>query len=348
MTMQYSRLGRTGIQVSRICLGTMTWGEQNSEREAHAQLDAALAAGINFIDTAEMYPVPPKAGTYGRTEQYIGSWLKARGNRTHVTIATKVMSRSDDIDYVRGGNTRLTRAHIEAALDASLKRLQTDHIDLYQLHWPDRRTNYFGRLGYAHDAEDAPVPVEESLAALADLVKAGKVRHVGVSNETPWGVAQFLRLAGERGWPRIVSIQNPYNLLNRSFEIGLAEFAHREDAGLLAYSPLGFGVLTGKYLDGTRPAGARLTLFNRFRRYTGEAAQQATRAYVELARRHGLDPAQMALAYVNTRPFLTSTIIGATTLEQLREDIASIDLTLPGEILAGIEAIHAAHPNPCP
>jgi aryl-alcohol dehydrogenase-like predicted oxidoreductase len=352
MAMHYSRLGRTDVKVSRICLGTMTWGEQNSEREAHAQLDLALAAGINFIDTAEMYPVPPKAETYGRTEQYIGSWLKARGHRDRVILATKVMGRSDDLTYVRGGNTRLTRANIGAALDASLKRLQTDYIDLYQLHWPDRRTNTFGKLGYKHDSDDEPVPIEESLAALADLVKAGKVRHIGVSNETPWGVAQFLRLAGTRGqsdcWPRIVSIQNPYNLLNRSFEVGLAEFAHREDVGLLAYSPLGFGVLTGKYLDGARPDAARLTLFTRFRRYTGEPGQQATRAYVELARRHGLTPAQMALAYVNTRPFLTSTIIGATTLEQLRDDIASIDLTLSDEVLAGIEAIHAANSNPCP
>jgi len=348
MVMQYSRLGRTDLQVSRICLGTMTFGEQNSEREAHAQLDAALAAGINFIDTAEMYPVPPKAETYGRTEQYIGHWLQARGGRDRIILATKAMSRSDDLDYVRGGNTRLTRAHIEAALDASLRRLRTDYVDLYQLHWPDRRTNTFGKLGYKHDANDIPVPIEESLAALADLVRAGKVRHIGVSNETPWGVAQFLRLAQERGWPRIVSIQNPYSLLNRSFEIGLAEFAHREDVGLLAYSPLGFGVLTGKYLDGAAPAAARLTLFNRFRRYTGEAAQRATRAYVELARRHGLDPAQMALAYVNTRPFLTSTIIGATTLEQLRDDIASIDLVLSDELLTALEAIHVMQPNPCP
>ncbi|MCC6206996.1 MAG: NADP(H)-dependent aldo-keto reductase [Gammaproteobacteria bacterium] len=346
--MRYSPLGRTGLEVSRICLGTMTWGEQNSESEAHAQLDAALAAGVNFIDTAEMYPVPPKAETYGRTEEYIGSWFKARANRDRVILATKVMSRSDDLTYVRGGSTRLTRVNIEAALDASLRRLRTDYIDLYQLHWPDRRTNTFGKLGYVHDAADAPVAIEESLAALADLVKAGKVRHIGVSNETPWGVAQFLRLAQDRDWPRIASIQNPYSLLNRSFEVGLAEFAHREDLGLLAYSPLGFGVLSGKYLDGARPAGARLTLFNRFRRYTGEIAQQAVRAYVDLARRHGLDPARMALAYVNARPFLTSTIIGATTLQQLRDNIASIGLTLSDEVIAGIEAIHAAHPNPCP
>ncbi|MCC6301211.1 MAG: NADP(H)-dependent aldo-keto reductase [Gammaproteobacteria bacterium] len=346
--MRYSPLGRTGLEVSRICLGTMTFGEQNSEREAHAQLDAALAAGVNFIDTAEMYPVPPRAETYGRTEEYIGSWFKARGNRDRVILATKVMGRSDDLTHVRGGDTRLTRANIEAALEASLTRLRTDYIDLYQLHWPDRRTNTFGKLGYRHDPDDVPVPIEESLAALADLVAAGKVRHIGVSNETPWGVARFLRLAETRGWPRIASIQNPYSLLNRSFEIGLAEFAHREAVGLLAYSPLGFGVLSGKYLDGARPPAARLTLFTRFRRYTGEAAPPAVRAYVELARRHGLDPAQMALAYVNARPFLTSTIVGATTLEQLRDDIASIDLQLSDEVIAGIEAIHAAHPNPCP
>ncbi|MDX9739963.1 MAG: NADP(H)-dependent aldo-keto reductase [Gammaproteobacteria bacterium] len=346
--MKYSPLGTTGIEVSRICLGTMTFGEQNTEAEAHAQLDAALDAGINFIDTAEMYPVPPRAETYGRTERYIGSWLSRRGQRDRLVLATKVMGPSEDLHYVRDGSTRLDHRNIEAAIDASLQRLGTDYIDLYQLHWPDRRSNFFGKLGYQHDAQDDPVPLEETLEVLGRLVKAGKVRHIGVSNETPWGVMRLLQLAAERGLPRIVSIQNPYNLLNRSFEIGLAEIAHRESVGLLAYSPLGFGVLSGKYLDGKRPEGARLTRFQRFQRYTRDTAQAPVRAYVETAGRHGLDPAQMALAYVNSRPFLTSTIIGATDLQQLAANIASNDLELSEEVLAEIEAIHLRHPNPCP
>lgn len=346
--MKYSQLGSTGIQVSRICLGTMTFGEQNTEAEAHAQIDAALDAGINFIDMAEMYPVPPRAETYGQTERYIGSWLRRSGRRDRVILATKVMGPSEDLLYVRDGSTRLDRRNIEAAINGSLERLGTDYIDLYQLHWPDRRSNFFGKLGYVHDPKDDPIPLEETLEALGRLVETGKVRFIGVSNETPWGVMRYLQIAAERGLPRIVSIQNPYNLLNRSFEVGLAEIAHRESVGLLAYSPLGFGVLTGKYLDGQRPEGARLTRFQRFQRYTREAAQAPIRAYVETARRHGLDPAQMALAYVNSRPFLTSTIIGATSLEQLASNIASIDLELSAEVLAEIEAIHQRHPNPCP
>jgi aryl-alcohol dehydrogenase-like predicted oxidoreductase len=346
--MKYSQLGSTGIQVSRICLGTMTFGEQNTEAEAHAQIDAALDAGINFIDMAEMYPVPPRAETYGQTERYIGSWLRRSGRRDRVILATKVMGPSEDLLYVRDGSTRLDRRNIEAAINGSLERLGTDYIDLYQLHWPDRRSNFFGKLGYVHDPKDDPIPLEETLEALGRLVETGKVRFIGVSNETPWGVMRYLQIAAERGLPRIVSIQNPYNLLNRSFEVGLAEIAHRESVGLLAYSPLGFGVLTGKYLDGQRPEGARLTRFQRFQRYTREAAQAPIRAYVETARKHGLDPAQMALAYVNSRPFLTSTIIGATSLEQLASNIASIDLELSAEVLAEIEAIHQRHPNPCP
>ncbi len=346
--MKYSPLGNTGIEVSRICLGTMTFGEQNSEAEAHSQLDAAVAAGINFIDTAEMYPVPPRAETYGLTERYIGSWLRARGGRDRIVLATKVMGPSEDLRYVRDGSTRLDRRNIEAAVEASLARLGTDYIDLYQLHWPDRRNNRFGQLGYCHNPDDQEVPLEETLEALAALVAAGKVRHIGVSNETPWGVMRLLQLATQHGLPRIVSIQNPYNLLNRSFEVGLAEIAHREAVGLLAYSPLGFGVLSGKYLDGQRPAGARLSRFERFKRYTRETAQAPIRAYVALAREHGLDPAQMALAYVNSRSFLTSTVIGATDLQQLAANIASIDLELPAGVLAAIEAIHTSQPNPCP
>jgi len=344
--MKLRPLGRTGLLVSVAGLGTMTWGEQNSESQAHEQLDYALAQGVNFIDAAEMYPVPPKAETQGRTEQYIGSWLKARRNRDRIILATKVTGPAD-MPWLRGGS-RPSRAQVREALEASLRRLQTDHVDLYQVHWPDRATNFFGRLGYEHKDGESAVPIEETLEALARLVAEGKVRHVGISNETPWGLSEYLRLAREKGWPRVASIQNPYSLLNRSFEVGLAEFAHREQVGLLAYSPLAFGVLSGKYLGGARPAGARLTLFSRFQRYTGERIERAVRAYVELARRHGLDPAQMALAYVYARPFLASALVGATTMAQLRDDIAAAQLVLPSEVVAAIENIHRDHSNPAP
>ncbi|MDI3260801.1 MAG: NADP(H)-dependent aldo-keto reductase [Sinobacteraceae bacterium] len=343
---RYRSLGASRIQVSELALGTMTWGEQNTEAEAHAQLDYALDQGVNLIDTAEMYPVPPRAETQGRTERYLGTWLKSRRCRERVVIATKVIG-PGEFPWIRGG-PRLTREHVLAACEASLERLQTDYLDLYQVHWPARSTNYFGQLGYRPVNDRAATPIEETLGALAELVRAGKVREIGISNETPWGAAEYLRLARERGWPRLVTIQNPYSLLNRSFEVGLAEFAHREKLGLLAYSPLAFGVLSGKYLDGARPPQARLTLFSRFTRYSHPQAEAATREYVALARMHGLDPAQMALAYVRTRPFVTSTIIGATTMEQLRTNLASAKLSLSAELLDGIEAIHRRYTIPCP
>ncbi|MFP5358387.1 MAG: NADP(H)-dependent aldo-keto reductase [Gammaproteobacteria bacterium] len=343
--MHYRPLGQTGLEISLIGLGTMTWGEQNSEAEAHAQMDYALAQGVNFFDTAEMYPVPPRAQTQGRTEQYIGSWFKRSGRRPEVILASKVTG-PGDFSYLRGG-TRLDRASILAACEASLRRLQTDYIDLYQVHWPERGTNYFGRLGYQHE-DEAATPIAETLAALAELQQAGKVRHIGISNETPWGVAEYLRLSRALGLPRVACIQNPYSLLNRSFEVGLAEFAHREQVGLLAYSPLAFGMLSGKYLDGARPEGTRLTLFSRFQRYNRPQGLAATAEYVALARQHGLDPAQMALAFVNTRPFVSSTLIGATTLEQLAANIASVEVQLDAPVLAGIEAIHQRYTIPCP
>jgi aryl-alcohol dehydrogenase-like predicted oxidoreductase len=326
----------------------MTFGEQNTEPEAHDQLDRAVEAGINFLDTAEIYPVPPRAETQGLTETYIGNWLAERRCRERVVLATKVAGPAEWLPYLRGGVARLDRRNIEAALDASLRRLRTDYVDLYQLHWPDRETNYFGKLGYEHSGEDRSIPLLETLEVLGDLVRSGKVRHVGVSNETPWGLMRFLQLAGNDALPRMVSIQNPYSLLNRSFEVGLAEIAMREQCGLLAYSPLAFGVLSGKYLNGARPAGARLTLFERFDRYSNTEAERATADYVDLALRHGLDPAQMALAWVTSRPFVTANIIGATTLEQLDADLASATVVLSEELIAGIEEIHTRQPNPGP
>ena len=346
--MQHRPLGDAGLRVSALCLGTMTFGEQNSEAEAHQQLDLAVDAGVNFIDTAELYPVPPRAETQGLTERYIGTWLRGRGGRDRLILASKVAGPGAWISYIRGGANRLDRANITAALDASLARLQTDYLDLYQLHWPDRETNFFGKLGYESPTDDHSIPLLESLTALAEHVQAGKIRHIGLSNETPWGLMTCLKLAEQHGLPRPVSIQNPYNLLNRTFEIGLAEVALRERCGLLAYSPLGFGVLTGKYLNGARPAGARLSLFERFSRYSNPEAERATEAYVALAREHGLDPAQMALAWVTSRPFVTANIIGATSLGQLKSNLASLDLTLSQEVIEGIEAIHRRQPNPAP
>jgi aryl-alcohol dehydrogenase-like predicted oxidoreductase len=345
---KYRQLGHTDIKVSALCLGTMTYGEQNTESEAHAQLDRAMDAGINFIDTAEMYPVPPKAKTQGLTERHIGTWLARNAKRDRLIIATKVAGPADWLPYLRDGNPRLDRINIETAVDQSLQRLRTDYIDIYQLHWPDRNTNYFGELGYQQAASEQMTPILETLQILRDLVKAGKIRHIGVSNETPWGLMRYLSLAETHDLPRVVSIQNPYNLLNRTFEIGLAEIAHRESCGLLAYSPMAFGVLSGKYLNDRQPANARLTLFDRFIRYSNPEAKQATQQYVALAQRSGLNPAQMALAYVTSRPFVTSNIIGATTLAQLDENIESIHITLSEETLAGIEAIHTQQPNPAP
>lgn len=346
--MDYRRLGRTNITVSAMCLGTMTWGEQNTPEEAFAQMDYALDHGINFLDTAEMYPVDVRAETFGRTEEIIGDWMAARGTRERVVIATKVTGPGARFPYIRDGRPRLNRAHIAAALDASLKRLKTDYVDLYQLHWPDRGVAAFGRLDYTHDPDAEETPIEETLAALDEAVRAGKARAIGVSNETPWGVMRFLGLATAGTGPRIAAIQNPYSFLNRSFEARLAEVAIREDCRLLAYAPLGAGTLTGKYLDDRRPPGARLTLWPDNRRYQGPRAEAAQRAYVELARAAGLDPASMALAFATTRPFLTATIIGATNLDQLATNIAAADMTLSPDVLDGIEDIHKVHTYPCP
>ncbi|OIO54424.1 MAG: NADP(H)-dependent aldo-keto reductase [Alphaproteobacteria bacterium CG_4_10_14_0_2_um_filter_63_37] len=345
--MEYRTLGTTDLQVSAIGLGTMTWGQQNIPEEAYAQLDLAVEAGVNFIDTAEMYPVPAKAETQGATETILGRWLKRRGGKGDLIVATKAAARADWLPWLRGG-PRLNRDHLRRAVDASLQRLGIETIDLYQMHWPERKTNYFGRLGYNHQQGDEGVAIEETLAALGELVAEGKIRHVGLSNETPWGMMAFLRAAAQQGLPRMMSIQNPYNLLNRTFEIGCAEVAVRESMGLLAYSPLAMGTLAGKYLAGARPAQARLTLFPQFNRYMGAQAQAATAEYVQLAHSSGLKPAQMALAFVTSRPFVTSNLIGATTVEQLRQNLDSAKVVLSQEVLEAIEAIQRKYPNPAP
>ncbi|MDJ1159759.1 aldo/keto reductase [Chelatococcus sp. SYSU_G07232] len=347
--MQYRKLGRTGLDVSLICLGTMTWGQQNTEAEGHAQMDYALDHGVNFFDTAELYSIPPMAETTGSTERIIGNWFKARKNRDKVILATKVVGRTD-MHWFRdnGSGAELNRANIEEAVNKSLKRLQTDYIDLYQLHWPDRAMPW-GSNPTVFKWEKGPEnPIEEILAVLQDLVQAGKIRHVGLSNESAWGTMTFLHHAETRGLPRVQSVQNAYNLLNRTYEVALAEITMREEVGLLAYSPLAQGYLTGKYLNGARPAGARTTLFNRGQRYEKPGADTAIEKYVALARELGLDPAALAIAFVNSRPFVTSNIIGATSLEQLKTDIGAVDVAITPEIEERINAIHQLHSNPCP
>ena len=354
--MKYRKLGTTDIEVSTICLGSMTWGEQNTEQQGWQQLDYAVSEGVNFIDVAEMYPVPPRPETQGLTEACLGNWLEKRGRRDDLIIASKVTGRSDANDgvgHIRNG-ARLNAEHIDQAIDDSLRRLKTDYIDLYQVHWPERRTNFFGKLGYQQSephkptAEQDGVAIQETLEALAVHVKSGKIRHIGISNETPWGAAEYLRCADKYGLPRSMSIQNPYNLLNRTYEVGLSELSIREDMGMLAYSPLAFGVLSGKYLNNAKPEGARLTLFERFTRYTNDMAQQATAAYVDLAKANNISPSQMALAFILQRPEVTSCIIGATNMEQLKENVTSVDLILSDEILAEIESIHDRWTNPSP
>ncbi len=346
--MQYRKLGTTDIDVSVICLGSMSWGGQNTQAQAFEQMNYALDQGVNFFDTAELYAIPPCAETYGKTEEIIGKWFKQSGKRDQIILASKVCGPTGWCPHIRQGESRLDAKNIIQACEDSLRRLQTDYLDLYQIHWPERNTNFFGKLGYVPENDAHATPIENTLEALNMLVKQGKIRHVGISNETPWGATQYLHLSETKNLPRMVSIQNPYNLLNRSFEVGLAEIACREQVGLLAYSPLAFGMLSGKYMNGARPKDARITLFPDYTRYTNIQGQAATAAYVQLACERGLDPAQMALAFVQSRPFLTSIIIGATTMQQLQADIASIELMLADEIINEIQEIHTRYPNPCP
>lgn len=344
--MEYRQLGDSGLQVSALSLGTMTFGEQNSETEAHDQLDLAVSRGVNFIDTAEMYPIPPRAETVHRTERYIGSWLKHQA-RDQLVVATKIAGPARGFAWIRNG-PRINRQHLEAAIDGSLRRLQTDYIDLYQIHWPDRYVPIFGATGYDIAQERDSVPIAEQLQVLADLVQAGKVRHIGVSNETPWGVSEFLRCAELLCLPKIVSIQNAYHLMNRTFENGLAEVCRHANVGLLAYSPLAFGWLTGKYLADPQARG-RATLFPGFgQRYAKPGVPPATMEYVRIAHEAGLNPAQMALAFARTRWFTTSVILGATSMQQLQDNLDSAEIVLPTDVLEKIEAVHGMRRDPAP
>jgi len=345
--MEHRRLGRTDLNVSSLCLGTMTWGNQNSREEGHAQMDMALDFGINFFDTAEMYAVPASPETSFRTETIIGEWFAKTGNRDKVVLATKAAGPGEYVKHIRGG-PRFNTESLQDAVEGSLKRLQTDVIDLYQLHWPERTTNFFGRLGYKHRNDEDAIAISDTVAGLKKLLDAGKIRHWGLSNETPWGVMTFIHEAEKIGLPRPVSIQNPYSLLNRSYEVGLAEVSHREEVGLLAYSPLAFGMLTGKYRNDSWPEKGRLTLFKQFARYTNPQAIAATEAYCQLAEEREISVTQMALQFVTTRPFVTSNIIGATNLEQLEENLKSVDLHWDKDLEKALEAIHTCFPYPAP
>jgi len=349
--MEYRQLGESDLKISVLGLGTMTFGEQNSEAEAHAQLDYAVSRGVNFLDTAEIYPVPPRGETAGRTESYIGTWLKKQ-QRDKLIVATKIAGPSRGFSWIRNG-PHIDRKHIHEAIDNSLRRLQTDYVDLYQIHWPDRYVPMFGASAYEADMEHDTVPIAEQLQALGELVKAGKVRYIGLSNETPWGVSEFVRCAETLDLPRIISIQNAYHLMNRTFESGLAEVCRHANIGLLAYSPLAFGHLTGKYLSDRQaspdPAKGRVTLFQGFgQRYNKPNVPAASKEYVRIATESGLKPAQMALAFARTRWFTRSVLLGATSMRQLQENLDSVEVTLTDEVLEKIAAVHRIYPNPAP
>ena len=349
--MKYRKLGTTDLNVSVICLGTMTFGEQNSQQEGFDQMDYALDRGVNFFDTAELYAVMPRKETYGKTEEIIGNWFHERKNRDKIILASKIASKSDGLEWIREGSENLgfDKKNMNAAIDASLRRLKTDYIDLYQLHWPERKVPKFGQLDYKHDPKDNNwTTIEEVLFNLNELIKAGKVRHVGLSNETPWGMMKFLEVAKQKNLPRMMSVQNVYSLVNRVFDIGHSEVAIKENCGLLAYSPLAGGRLSGKYIGGTNPKNARYTLWpQRFSRHHTERGEKAIDKYVSLANKYGIPPSTFANAFVNDRPFVTSNIIGATTMSQLKENIDSIDIKLTEEMHSDIADVHLTNPNPC-
>ena len=346
--MNFRKLGNTDLKVSTICLGTMTWGEQNNQKEAFEQMDYAISQGINFFDTAEMYAVPSTEKTFGKTETIIGNWFKERNNRKKVILATKISG--PGLSWIRGGGLQYTKENISSALLGSLERLQTDYIDLYQLHWPERNTNYFGKLGYKHKTEEREWNDFESiLRTLKQFVDEGKIRYIGLSNESAWGLSKFLELSRSQNLPRVMSVQNPYNLLNRTYEVGLAEISIREQSGLLAYSPLASGVLSGKYRNNQKPKGSRLQLFgDYFPRYAGKSSNLAMEEYFKIAKKHKISLAQLSLAFVNQQSFVTSNIIGATTMKQLEENIGSTNIKLSSEIIDEINSVHKNNSNPAP
>ena len=343
--MKFKKLGNTDLKVSLICLGTMTWGKQNNQQEAFEQMDYALDQGINFFDTAEMYAVPVSKDTFGKTETIIGNWFRERNNREKVILATKVTGPGHS--WIRGGGLQYTRENISTALEGSLKRLQTDYIDLYHLHWPERNTNMFGRLGYEHkDEEEEWNSIESVLRALKQFVDQGKIRYIGICNESPWGLSTFLEQSKLLDLPRVVSVQNPYNLLNRTYEVGLAEISIREQCGLLAHTPLACGILTGKYRNNQKPKGSRLQLFrDYFYGYSGKSSLLAAEKYFIVAKKYNISPAQLSLAFINQQPFVTSSIIGATTMKQLKENIESVNIDLTSEIIDELNLIHKNNPN---
>ena len=345
--MKYTTLPNTDIQVSKICLGTMTFGQQNTEAEGHAQMDYALEQGVNFFDTAEMYSVPARQETYGSTERILGTWFQKTGNRDKVVLASKIAGPNPNFTYMREKND-FSPASIQYALDQSLERLQTDYIDLYQLHWPERKTNFFGQRGFKVQDDAWEDNIHAVLETLNGFIQQGKIKHIGLSNETPWGIMRFLEESKYHNLPRIKTIQNPYSLLNRLYENGSAEIGIRENVGLLAYSPMAFGVLSGKFLTGEAHPNARINLFPQFSRYNSEQSAAATRLYHEIAQQNGLTLTQLALAFIEQQPFVTSTIIGATTMEQLKENIDTINVTLSEELLQAIDGVQAKIPDPAP
>ena len=346
--MKYKKLGNTNLDVSLICLGTMTYGEQNTQEEGFEQMDYALENGINFFDTAELYAIPPKEKTYGKTEEIIGNWFKKRNNRKKIILASKIAG--PGLKWIRGGGDQFSPKSIEEALDNSLKRLKTDYIDLYQLHWPERNTNYFGDLNYEHDENEKKWnKFDIILKTLKKFIDQGKIRYIGLSNETPWGFSKFLQIAEEQKLPRVVSVQNPYNLVNRSYEVGMSEISIREKSGLLAYSPLAAGYLTGKYRNNQIPKNSRMDLFyENYPRYHNQRTYDAVDEYFKIAQKNKLTLTQLSQAFVNSRDFVTSNIIGATTMEQLKENIDSINISLDDKLMNEINLIHENIPNPAP
>ncbi len=346
--MKFKKLGNTDLDVSLICLGTMTWGEQNTQKEGFEQMDYAVEKEINFFDTAELYAIPPKEKTYGKTEEIIGNWFLERKNRKKIILASKIAG--PGLPWIRGGGSQYSEKGIESALNNSLKRLKTDYLDLYQLHWPERNTNYFGKLDYKHkENEKNWNSFKNILSVLKKFINQGKIRYIGLSNETPWGFSKFLEIAKEFDLPKMVSVQNPYNLVNRTYEIGMSEISIRENAGLLAYSPLAVGYLTGKYRNKQIPKNSRLDLFyNNYPRYHNQRTYDAVDEYFKIAQKHKISLTQLSLAFVNSRDFITSNIIGATTMDQLKENIDSINISLNQKILDDINLVHENNPNPAP